>query len=299
MMRADTQPVLALLHGWGIGNTAWDPVLPVLSREFEVRFDARLDIRPIALPGYDTSETPINRPSSSTYLVDTYKQSDLEPIACRSPIDGLYNEPGGAERSFIHTAEAIARRLPDACFLAGWSLGAMLALEIAQRAPQRVKGLILIGGTPCFTQHTDWPHAQAPALLDTFCAAVKQEATATRQRFIGLLNQGDRQARTIGRALSKRLLAAHSPDTITLLTGLGWLREVDLRAQIAAIDTPTLLIHGQHDPLMPLAAARWLQATLPNARLDVFADAAHAPFLNNPEQFAALIGDFSHAITHP
>lgn len=46
---------------------------------------------------------------------------------------------------------------------------------------------------------------------------------------------------------------------------------------------------------MPLAASRWLQATLPNARLEIFADAAHAPFLNNPDHFAALIGDFAHA----
>ena len=196
---------------------------------------------------------------------------------------------------FTSTARAIAEQLPNGCFLAGWSLGALFALEIARRAPPCLKGLILVGSTPRFTECSDWPHAQPSTLLDTFCAAVEHDSIATRQRFIALLNQGDNQARTIGRALTKRILAARAPHTRTLLTGLGWLREVDLRAQIAAIDTPTLLIHGQHDPLMPLAAARWLQATLPNARLEIFADAAHAPFLNNPDHFAALIGDFAHA----
>ena len=45
---------------------------------------------------------------------------------------------------------------------------------------------------------------------------------------------------------------------------------------------------------MPLAAAQWLADRLPHARLEVFADAAHAPFLNDPGRFARLVGDFLH-----
>jgi pimeloyl-ACP methyl ester carboxylesterase len=43
---------------------------------------------------------------------------------------------------------------------------------------------------------------------------------------------------------------------------------------------------------MPLPAAHWLKEQLPNAHLERFAGAAHAPFLNDPERFAQLIGDF-------
>ena len=85
------------------------------------------------------------------------------------------------------------------------------------------------------------------------------------------------------------------PDAASLLSGLAWLRDVDLRAEVANVRTPTLLIHGERDPLMPLGAARWLAQTLPQARLETFADAAHAPFLHDLERFTALVGDFCHA----
>jgi pimeloyl-ACP methyl ester carboxylesterase len=43
---------------------------------------------------------------------------------------------------------------------------------------------------------------------------------------------------------------------------------------------------------MPLAAARWLENTLPAARLDVFAHSAHVPFLSDPTRFATALNQF-------
>jgi pimeloyl-[acyl-carrier protein] methyl ester esterase len=54
-----------------------------------------------------------------------------------------------------------------------------------------------------------------------------------------------------------------------------------------------LLVHGEHDPLMPLAAAQWLAGHMPNARIEVFPGAAHAPFLSQPERFAELLKRFA------
>ena len=196
---------------------------------------------------------------------------------------------------FFQTAQALAAALPENCLLCGWSLGAMLALQAAGLAPQRISKLILVGATPSFMQRADWPHAQPPALLDSFSGALAGDATTTLKRFIALFNQGDTQARLISRALVKPLLATPLPATAALLTGLNWLREIDLRQQIASIAVPTQLIHGENDPLMPLAAAKWLEKTLPRARLEVFSGAAHAPFLNDPERFATLLGDDFHA----
>ncbi len=199
------------------------------------------------------------------------------------------------DADFFQASQALAAALPENCILCGWSLGSLLALQAASVAPQRIKQLILIGGTPSFTQRADWPHAQPPALLDTFCDAIASDAAGTLKRFIALFNQGDKQARLIGRAMIKQLLARPLPDTATLLAGLGWLRDVDLRQRITSITVPTRLIHGENDPLMPLAAAQWLKETLPNAQLEVFSGAAHAPFLNDPDRFAKLIGDEFHA----
>ena len=196
---------------------------------------------------------------------------------------------------FAAAARTLAASLPAGAILCAWSLGAELALCAARLAPEKFAGLVLVGATPAFVQQSGWPHAQPPSLLDNFTAAVAADPAGALQRFVALFNQGDTQARAIARQLARALKATALPEAATLLAGLNWLRDADLRAELAALATPTLLVHGAHDPLMPLAAARWLAQTLPHARLEVFADAAHAPFLHAPERFAALVGDFCHA----
>jgi pimeloyl-ACP methyl ester esterase len=275
-------PDLALIHGWGLGSAAWEPVAAALAQRCRVHL--------IDLPGYAMPESRMDKRPTDEHSQQTHEQSILEDTNCRTPSGAPCSPP-----DFIQTSAALIEHLPDGCILCGWSLGGMLALQAALLAKQRVKGLILIGSTPSFMQRAGWPHAQPPALLDTFSDAVTKDAAATLQRFVALLNQGDAQARSLGRAMIRQVLAAPLPDTTILLAGLGWLRDVDLRARIPGITTPTLLIHGEHDPLMPLAAAHWLADQLPQARLEIFPNAAHAPFLAAPERFATLVTDFCHA----
>lgn len=251
-------PDLALIHGWGLGSFVWQTVLEKLAQRCRVHL--------IDLPGY-----------------------------------GEYGECGGNAQtppadnaSFLLTARHLIAALPAGVTLCGWSLGSLLALQATLLAPQHIARLILVGGTPSFTQHEDWLPAQPPALLDSFNAALDQDTAATLQRFIALLNQGDAHARKIARAVLNQL-GVHIPAKATLDKGLAWLSDIDLRAQIPLIDAPTLLIHGERDPLMPIAAAQWLKQHLPQARLEVFAKTAHAPFLADPERFATLVGDFCHA----
>lgn len=199
---------------------------------------------------------------------------------------------------FTATAAALAEQLPAGCTLCGWSLGGMLALSAAAQRPQRIGRLVLVSTTPRFVQDADWPHAQPPALLDTFRNAVAGDAKATLTRFVMLFNQGDETDKGGARAITRRLsplLAGPLPDTQTLLRGLYWLGEVDLRNTLASIAQPALVIHGNNDPLMPIAAGTALAAALPNARLQHFAGAAHAPFIADPAAFAAAVSNFCHA----
>jgi pimeloyl-[acyl-carrier protein] methyl ester esterase len=221
------------------------------------QLEGRCQLRAQALPGYAGTHAP--EPYSLENLVDAL----LEPVT--APVT-----------------------------LCGWSLGALLAMLAAERHPAKVERLILIGATPSFIQRADWPHGMTPAALAEFAFAVASDPQSALKRFIALFNQNDVNGRAIGRELTRTLSNADLPSAAVLDAGLALLRDTDLRAIAPTIRQPTLLIHGAHDPLMPLAAAEWLAATLPQARLDILPDAAHAPFLSDPARCAELIADFVH-----
>ncbi|MDR1996326.1 alpha/beta fold hydrolase [Azonexus sp.] len=196
------------------------------------------------------------------------------------------------EADFDRAAAGIADRLPPGATLTGWSLGAMLALAIAARAPAKVSKLLLIAGTPSFVQRADWPDAMSPATLSEFTAAIAADPAAMLPRFVGGFNRGDTQAKAVTAEILR--LASPLPSGDVLATGLGWLRDVDLRAEAPRVTAPTLLLHGAADPLMPLAAARMLAALIPGARLAVLDDCAHTPFLSRPDDFL----DHARAFVH-
>lgn len=206
-----------------------------------------------------------------------------------------YGAAAPAPGDFADAARRIANDLPAGSALCGWSLGALLALEAVQQQPAHFSGLILVGATPCFKQRDDWPHAQTPELLARFTQMASETPAETLRHFVALLNQGDAQARAHTRTQQRALAETSIPDAASLRQGLDWLNSVDLRATAATINIPALLIHGDRDPLMPLPAARWLAEALPNARLECFEGAAHAPFLSALEHFAKLVIEHCHA----
>jgi pimeloyl-[acyl-carrier protein] methyl ester esterase len=192
--------------------------------------------------------------------------------------------------NFDLAAAALAETIKPGTVLCGWSLGAMLALAAAARAPEKVKKLVLVAGTASFVQRKGWPHAMAPEMLEEFATAVAVDVEAMLPRFVGGFNRGDERAKAVTRELLER--ADARPSAATLATGLAWLRDVDLRPVAPAAVAPTLLVHGASDPLMPVPAAHALAALMPRARLEVFPASAHAPFASDPAGFQARLAAF-------
>ncbi|MDR0703237.1 MAG: alpha/beta fold hydrolase [Azoarcus sp.] len=186
--------------------------------------------------------------------------------------------------------EALAPALPRDAVLVGWSLGALLALELARVRPRQVARLALIGSTPRFVASADWPHGLDEKTVSDFIEGYARDPAATLRRFLILQTLGDDARDHLFRRLSEAVCAPRDGQTPKALAdGLHILAATDLRANLAAIEQPVCLIHGDGDALMPPAAVRWLADTLPRARLRMLENRGHAPLVSARDECAAAI----------
>ena len=191
-------------------------------------------------------------------------------------------------------AEDIATRIEDGTLLVGWSLGGLVAAEIALLRPQKLSGLILIAATPCFVNRPDWPHGVAAEVFDQFAANLAEDYAGTIRRFLSLQAQGSSAMREVLADLRRKLLDQDRPAGGVLEAGLKILQGTDLRAQLPRLELPLTLIHGSGDKLAPVAASRWMAETLPGAELHEIQGAGHAPFLSHPGEVAEIIRKAAH-----
>ncbi len=190
--------------------------------------------------------------------------------------------------------DALAARLPQGAMVVGWSLGGLLALELARRHPERVARLVLIGTSARFVaDDAGWPGLSAD-VVEGFQHGFATDPAATLKRFVALQCLGEAERRSTIQTVSAALAlhSGRSPPDPVLAEGLAILAGSDLRPCLAELRQPCLLVHGEDDALMPLAAARALAAALPMAELQVLAGSGHALPLSRPTDCARLIGEF-------
>ncbi|MBI3575763.1 MAG: pimeloyl-ACP methyl ester esterase BioH [Gammaproteobacteria bacterium] len=198
--------------------------------------------------------------------------------------------PGHGRSRGTHTgvslsglADDLSRRLTEPAIWIGWSLGAFVALTTARNQPQAVSRLVLVGATPKFVQAPDWLCAMPPATLAQFARDLESDYRGTLARFLSLQIGDDATAHAAVRQLRAMLVEHGEPDPATLRSGLQWLANTDLRADLPAITAPTLVLHGSHDRLVPPAAAKFLAERLPAAQLALIPSAGHVPFLSHTD----------------
>jgi pimeloyl-[acyl-carrier protein] methyl ester esterase len=205
---------------------------------------------------------------------------------------------GGTSTVSPYTAQTLAQDLADRqagpCILCGWSLGGMVALAWAALRPEQVQGLILVGTSPVFMNRQNWDQGMAPEVLRGFAEALARDYRATLLRFLSLQARGGDAAREVINRLRLTVFSQGEPDSSVLASGLDLLAMVDLRQDVARVACPTLIVHGGHDTLCPPAAADWLAAHIPQARLARHNHAAHAPFLSHPDWFRDTLLEFLH-----
>jgi len=182
--------------------------------------------------------------------------------------------------------ESTAVQLPDdPVFLVGWSLGGMVAMQLAIQYPDKISGLALLATTPCFVNRSGWQSGMDAAAFKNFNKLVINDRAVAMQQFVRL-NAGDRPDRLSTKLLSELSgrVTAHA-----LQQEMEELAELDLRDAVVEIKMPVLLLHAADDRLVLAETSNWLQQNLPNAKQHEFETGGHAFFLQQTESVAKQI----------
>lgn len=221
-------------------------------------------------------------------LSDRLAGRDL--ISFDLPGVGRSSTPAGPlrARALARLVAALLARLGlDAVDVLGYSLGGIVALELAHRYPARVRRLILCGTTPGYPAMPPSPLVLALMMTPARYYSPRLGA-AIVPRIVGGRTARDPAALHAG----LRLRLAHPPSlrgyTYQMLAVLGWSSQLWLHR----LRPPTLVLHGGDDPLAPVFNARMMAARIPRAQLHVIPRAGHLFLLDDPDPAVRIIDEF-------
>ncbi len=185
-------------------------------------------------------------------------------------------------------AAAVADSIAGPAVWMGWSLGGMVAMQVAVSRPSQVTRLLLVGSTAKFVADRHWRHGVSAADMDRFCRELSIDYDAALVRFLLLQSAEPGRGRQLARELGAAIAACGAPGERALKRSLEILKSSDLRPQLSRVSAPTELIHGSFDRLVPTAAAQYLADHIPNTRLS-WLPSGHAPFVTHPREFVRLV----------
>lgn len=179
--------------------------------------------------------------------------------------------------------QVLAQTPKNAIYL-GWSLGGLLALQIAIQAPERAHKLITVATTPKFIATKNWEAMPAETFND-FYQMFEINHIRALNYFISLQFLGSPNYKKLITITKKNLAKQSKQD---LANGLQLLRDTDLRNEINKIKCPTLHIYGANDQIVPEVTAQQL------ANTKIIKNASHAVFLDQQKTFLQLLHKFAN-----
>jgi pimeloyl-ACP methyl ester carboxylesterase len=207
-------------------------------------------------------------------------------LAARYRVLAVDLQTPGGELTLGMWSEQVAAVLDERAaapvHVVGYSLGALVAADLASSCPGRVSSLTLVAG---------WVRADAQQrlrnriwrrLFESDQDLLREFATWTTYGHPFLAGRGD--------ADIQALIAARTfPDGIAEQMRLNAV--ADLSGRLAGIAAPSLVVAGAYDQMVPARQTQLLFGGLPNARYAVV-ESGHAIPHERPAQLFQLINEF-------
>jgi pimeloyl-ACP methyl ester carboxylesterase len=258
--RAGEGPTIVLIHGITNSCQSWEPAMLRLARDYTV-------IAP-DLPGHGDSD--------------------------RQRGDHSLGAHANVMRDLLHVLEV------ERATVVGHSLGGGIAMQFSYQFPELLERLVLVssGGlgrevSPLIRSAALPFSEQVLPLLTAKPLVDAGSALAGLLGRIGLQPGADLAeiSRGIASLGDTERRAAFVKTVRSVMSPLGQRVTANDRLYLAE-GTPTLIVWGDRDPIIPVDHGYAAHAQLPHSQLEVFEDSGHFPQLDDPVRFADLLADF-------
>ena len=178
--------------------------------------------------------------------------------------------------AFVSDLECVVEALGLERFpLIGISQGASVSIEYAARHPEKVSGLILIGGYPAGWRFHANPEmvARREAEMTLVRHGWGDNSPAYRQIFSHSFFP-DADATTIDRFNEFQRQTTSAENAARFIDTFG---DIDVRERLVQIDIPTLVLHSRDDQRIAASVGADLAARMPNAELQTLPSHSHLP----------------------
>ncbi len=178
--------------------------------------------------------------------------------------------------------------------LVGWSMGAFVIWEyVKQFGCDRLAGTVVVDEAASDFAWDGWPHGMiGPEMLRDLNEGVQSGRAELIEHFIPLMFKEEQSAEDVAwMAAEMALPPAGTASSILLDQTLR-----DYREELAAVTVPTLVAIGADEKLITHEAGAYLVDRLPNARLVMFEESSHCPFLEETERFNAVVCEFAGSL---
>lgn len=186
--------------------------------------------------------------------------------------------PAALAEDYIQLCEKLG--VKKAC-LVGHSTGGIIALYAMLKAPHLFDRAVLLDSVGATGVQF------GPEMYAAF-TQMSQDRAMTEAVMNGTIHGNDMKNPLFQRIVDDTFGAAkinwHGVPKMLHITNIS--KELD------KIQQKILVLHGEHDPIIPAESSRLLAAGLPNAKLEILPNQGHSTNVENPKLFVTKVNEF-------
>ena len=217
----------------------------------------------------------------------------IEPLSRSHRVISLDNRDAGNSASAT-ASYSIADLAEDAAqvirtldlgptFVVGWSMGTFISQELTIRHPDLVARLILVAGSAGGPTQTRAAPEIGALLRRNETEEIEARVRRTYPPLAGpdyMRQHPDDLDRLVwSQSVKPMSFAGYQRQLAAIMSWPG------VGPMLPRVTTPTLVIHGDLDPLVPYPNGQYIASQIPGATLSTFVGVGHLPPIEAPERF--------------